>query len=196
MSEQARPWWASDGPVEGGIDPDEDPVERFRAARRGDAAPDGGDAPDRATGGVPDAEPWLDAVAATMTRLAEASAADASASDDGAAPGPGQQAPGEDGDAEGGHGADDGSRAAGHADGGERAGQRASGPQAHTPEVCGICPICVGLRTLAESRPELVGHIAEAARHVALAARSLRERPEDASRPPRGDEPLEHIDLE
>lgn len=165
MSEQARPWWASDGPVDGGIDPDEDPVERVRAARRGAS-----DAP--ATG---DGEPWLEAVAQTLSRLVEAS---------GHAPGP---------DAAGGPAP--GAAEAPPADGRPPSGDGEAA--AHTADVCGVCPICVGLRTLAESRPELVGHLAEAARHVALAARSLQERAEAPSpRASRDGQPLEHIDLE
>jgi hypothetical protein len=45
----------------------------------------------------------------------------------------------------------------------------------HHVDVCGICPICVGLRALGESRPELVGHLAEAARQLTLAVRSVVE---------------------
>jgi hypothetical protein len=37
--ERALPWWASDGPVDGGIDRRVDPIERHRAARRGDGDP-------------------------------------------------------------------------------------------------------------------------------------------------------------
>ena len=80
------------------------------------------------------------------------------------------------------------------ADVGSAAGATGGEPRAHTPDVCGVCPICVGLRALAESRPELVGHLAEAARHVALAARSLMDRPERDGAAE--DEPLEHIDLD
>jgi hypothetical protein len=43
----------------------------------------------------------------------------------------------------------------------------------HDPSVCGVCPICIALRTLQESRPDLVRHLGEAARHLAAAARSL-----------------------
>jgi hypothetical protein len=31
----SRPWWASDGPVDGGVDPAEDPLVAHRTARRG-----------------------------------------------------------------------------------------------------------------------------------------------------------------
>lgn len=178
MSEQARPWWASDGPVEGGIAPDEDPVERFRSARRGPSAP-----------GRPEveAEPWLEAAAATMSRLAREFSRETEGSGAPAADGSGGDGSGADGS--GGRGAQgSGPDATGE-------GTWAQGPPPHSPDVCGVCPICIGLRTLAESRPELMGHLAEAARHVTLAARSFMERPE---RPHGGedDEPLEHIDLD
>lgn len=190
MSEQARPWWASEGPVEGGISPDEDPVERFRAARRGSE----GEAP-----GATGAEPWIEAAAETMSRLAR-DFAEGARGDSQAPPreptDPSADVP-SDGAATGytpGAGSEEtGSRDRSH-DGGSSE-DSSSGPPPHSPDVCGVCPICIGLRTLAESRPELMGHLAEAARHVALAARSLMERPE---RPEgaSGDEPLEHIDLD
>ena len=159
MSSQARPWWASDGPVDGGIARDEDPVERLRAARRGAAG--------AATNGDL-AEPWLDAVAATMSSLAGAATQQPDRGDDGA-------------------------EANGARDAAAPTAQETAAT-GHQPDVCGVCPICVGLRALAESRPELMNHLAEAARHVALAARSLRERPADAGDEARGG--LEHIDLE
>ena len=184
MSEQARPWWASDGPVDGGIARDEDPVERLRAARRGAS-----DAP-----GPDDlAEPWLDAVAATMSSLARTTSGPEPEVDD-------PVEPGEDAEPDG----SDEPRGSAHAGAGQAAGSTVGA--GHQPDVCGVCPICVGLRALAESRPELMGHLAEAARHVALAARSLRERPAEAdgeardrgARPGEGQRGggLEHIDLE
>lgn len=180
MSGQARPWWASDGPVDGGIAPDEDPVERIRAARRGES-----DGTAQDTGG-----PWLDAVADTMSRLAEATAQAADPAERGTAR-TGAPDPSEPGTAR--TGAPD----PGGAGPGGPAGGPGGEPEGHTPDICGVCPVCVGFRALAESRPELMGHLAEAARHVALAARSLRERPDAAtSRERRGGQPLEHIDLE
>jgi hypothetical protein len=222
-----RPWWASDGPVEGGLDTSEDPVERIRHARRGgdedpagrtgpgDVPPgggragDGGDLPftdepgaddaggprgrpahddhaDDPTGGVgggrdlPPAGPWWEAAAETVSRLARDLAETAEAQD--------PEARGEAGarprhDAAGGDDGDPGAPDGGPAD----------ARDAHRIDACGICPICVGLRTLGESRPELVGHLAEAARHVALAARSLAARPAPGSP---DDEPLQHIGLD
>lgn len=67
-------------------------------------------------------------------------------------------------------------------------------PGPHTFEACGICPICAGLRALSETRPDLVHHLAEAARHVAAAVRAALEAPPTSGGT--SDEPLEHIDLD
>jgi hypothetical protein len=207
-----RPWWASDGPVDGGVDAAEDPVERFRAARRGEAGPDpdpgDGDIPvdDRpgardprhdaggaagapgATGpdpDVPDAGPWWEAAAETVSRLARDLAETADA----------QQVGGHGEDASPGAQADPGPGATPPPSGETRAprGEAAEQEAPHRIDACGVCPICVGLRALGETRPELVGHLAEAARHVALAARSLGARADAAPRP---DESLQRIDLD
>lgn len=45
----------------------------------------------------------------------------------------------------------------------------------HRPELCGICPLCNLARNLEETRPELVEHLTEAARHLAAAVRALVE---------------------
>lgn len=50
-------------------------------------------------------------------------------------------------------------------------------PVAHRPELCGVCPLCTLARTLEDTRPELMGHLTEAARHLAAAARALLETP-------------------
>jgi hypothetical protein len=56
----------------------------------------------------------------------------------------------------------------------------AAGPAApHRPELCGFCPLCSLARNLEETRPELVEHLTEAARHLAAAVRALVE-PADA----------------
>ncbi len=57
--------------------------------------------------------------------------------------------------------------------GAERAGQ----PSSHRPELCGVCPLCTLARALEDTRPELLEHLTEAARHLAAAARSLLESP-------------------
>ena len=50
----SRPWWASEGPVDGGVDPAEDPLVAHRSARRGGGEPDPTVDPD--TGGHDAAE--------------------------------------------------------------------------------------------------------------------------------------------
>ena len=50
-------------------------------------------------------------------------------------------------------------------------------PAVHRPELCGVCPLCTLARTLEDTRPELMGHLTEAARHLAAAARALLETP-------------------
>jgi hypothetical protein len=47
----SRPWWASEGPVDGGVDREQDPLDAHRAARRGSA---GADTPDRGTSDADD----------------------------------------------------------------------------------------------------------------------------------------------
>lgn len=78
----------------------------------------------------------------------------------------------------------------------------------HTIDACGVCPICLGIRALGSARPELVAHLAEAARQVSLAVRTVLDGPGDdgqaaaaGPRPPRpphraGDERLQRIDLD
>ena len=54
-------------------------------------------------------------------------------------------------------------------------------PWPHRPELCGICPLCTLARTLEDTRPELMGHLTEVARHLAAAARALMETPPPAA---------------
>jgi hypothetical protein len=107
-----RPWWASDPAAE--FDPELDPVEAHRSARRGWSTA-GGDGP-----------------------VGSATGADA---------------------------------------------------RGHDPGVCGVCPICVGLRLLGEVRPELLTHLSEAGRHLAAAARALLEPPPGRDGPHRPGSP-------
>jgi hypothetical protein len=53
----SRPWWASDGPVDGGVDPAEDPLLAHRTARRGDGNTEPTDGSGRAQAADPEAEP-------------------------------------------------------------------------------------------------------------------------------------------
>jgi hypothetical protein len=160
-----RPWWASAAGSEPAID-DADPVEAVRAARR-------------STNGAPDAEvppggdvpPRADAPPGSD----EPPRADAPPGSDepprADAPRGGEGPPGAD----------------------VPPGDRGATPRtaAHGPDVCGVCPICIGLRALGESRPELVAHLTEAARHLAAAVRAVVEPPQDGEA-----HDLERIDLE
>ena len=71
-----------------------------------------------------------------------------------------------------------------------------SGDAPHRPELCGVCPLCTLARSLEETRPELMEHLTEAARHLSAAVRALLEPPGPgpASSAPR--DRLQHIDVE
>lgn len=45
----------------------------------------------------------------------------------------------------------------------------------HQPDgsTCGVCPLCSAIAALGDARPELVGHLSEAARHLTLAAKAF-----------------------
>lgn len=66
------------------------------------------------------------------------------------------------------HHADDASSTDGAATSAPRADRRT-----RDGEVCAVCPVCTLLRLLDEVRPEVVGHLTEAARHLALAAKAV-----------------------
>lgn len=125
----SRPWWASDGPVDGGVDPMEDPLLAHRTARRGggNTGPTGGSA----TADAAEAEPTPGATHAGS-------------------------------------------------------------------EICGVCPVCIAARMLGESRPELLGHLTEVARHLSAALRSLRETPTErgGDGPGSDDRGVRRIDLD
>jgi hypothetical protein len=102
--------------------------------------------------------------------------------------------------------AGDGDEASAAAGGGDHASApagesaRSSGPSAgaqaphsHADVVCGVCPICVLARTLGDSHPELLGHLTEAARHLAAAARAMLDTP-GAHDP--GTDRVQRIDLD
>jgi hypothetical protein len=184
-----RPWWSSpDGGTE--EDADVDPVDAHRRARRGEAST--GDDGEAATGAGPAEGSWWVPATEAVTRLARDLAASAAAT--GGPHGPGTAAPRRD--------TTDGRRP-GH-DGSDGDG---GGGGAHRIDACGICPICVGLRAIGEVRPDLVAHLAEAARHLALAVRTVVDaaaEPGEAADPgetrgarrrPRHDD-LQHIDLD
>lgn len=76
---------------------------------------------------------------------------------------------------------------------GAAGGAHAGEPSSHADAICGVCPICVLARTLGDTHPELLGHLTEAARHLAAAARTML----DPSTPPDpGPEGVQRIDLD
>jgi hypothetical protein len=149
-AERALPWWASDGPVDGGVDRSADPIERHRAARRGAIDPAGltpDQAADDEVAHERDAHEPVAHEPAGHERVAhepaghERVAHERVAHDEAVLDG----APAE--------------------------------PSRQHVDACGVCPFCASLRLLQDSRPELVEHLTEAARHLAAAARSLLDTP-------------------
>lgn len=59
--------------------------------------------------------------------------------------------------------------------------------------VCHACPVCITLRALESSRPEVVGHLADALHHLSLAARAFMEAQVGATG---GDGGLRRVDLD
>lgn len=55
-----------------------------------------------------------------------------------------------------------------------RAGEDA-GEHTHSGRVdaCAVCPVCATIRAIGETRPELISHLSEAARHLTLAAKAF-----------------------
>jgi hypothetical protein len=150
VSATDRPWWATDDDE---ADHDVDPIEAHRAARRGDADDDA----DRQAPSD-DGSWWVPATEA-VTRLAR----DLAASPPRGLLDEEQVDLGTDEPAA--------STSNGPAAGRPRGGGDGGG--GHRIDACGVCPICVGLRALGEARPDLVGHLAEAARQLALAVRTV-----------------------
>lgn len=73
----------------------------------------------------------------------------------------------------------------------------ADGTAHHDPDgrgVCHVCPVCIALRALDQSRPELVTHLSEALRHLSLAARAFVEAQVEATGGV--DDGLQRVDLE
>lgn len=58
---------------------------------------------------------------------------------------------------------------------GRSRGSQGDGRDHAAGDVCHVCPVCVALRALDDSRPEVVAHLSEALRHVSLAARAFVE---------------------
>lgn len=62
------------------------------------------------------------------------------------------------------------------------------------PEVCAVCPVCSLLRLVGETRPEIIEHLTEAARHLTLAAKAVVDA--QAEHLSRREDRFERIDLE
>ena len=155
------PWWASGRDPAEGLDGAQDPFDAHRDARRGDAPPPGDE---QAAGGGDLGRLAGDAVDLLGRLAAEASRRVAARTTSNAA----------------GSGAgaftrpDDPTMTGPHEDG----------------QVCDACPVCIGLRALRQVRPEVIGHLSDAAHHVSLALRAFADAQAGA------DGGLEKIDLD
>lgn len=160
------PWWASGRGPDDGLD-GQDPFEAHRDARRGAAGAD------TATEGGTDAARLASDAIDLVTRLAAetgrrvADRARANAAGDGTGSFGRPDDPADD-----------------------AAGAAHAGPH-EDGEVCDACPVCIGLRALRQVRPEVIGHLSDAAHHLSLALRAFA----DAQAGGR-DDGLEKIDLD
>lgn len=158
------PWWASEADPRDGL-LDEDPLTAHRQGRRGPADDTADDTANDTGGGVGDGDRTGRREGLRWEDAAEALANLAR-------------------------------QASGHArDEGER--PRDIPPHEHgaaETDVCEVCPICVGLRALERSRPELVSHLSEALRHLTLAAKAVIDAQVEATGA--SDDGLERIDLD
>lgn len=167
-----EPWWASGRDPVDGLDDTEDPVDAHRDARRGGAPPPGGGAADDPAGDAgAGADPGrlagdvIDLVSRLAAEIGRRVAARGAANAAGPAPGaftrPDDEEPVADGIGP-------------HEDG----------------RVCDACPVCIGLRAVRQVRPEVIGHLSDAAHHVSLALRAFADAQAGT------DEDLEKIDLD
>lgn len=81
----------------------------------------------------------------------------------------------------------------GASDGRQPGAERPRHEHGTSVDACQVCPVCAGIRILAEARPELVSHLSEAARHLTLAARAFLDAQADVLR---RDDGLQRIDLD
>lgn len=68
-------------------------------------------------------------------------------------------------------------------------------PHRHDPtdaEACRLCPVCAGLRAIGAARPEVIGHLGAAARHLTLAVKAIVDTQAGAA----DDDGLRRIDLD
>lgn len=178
------PWWASGRDPLEGLDTDEDPVDAHRHARRGETPPPGdpGDGPDPGADPGRLASDAIDLVSRLAAEVGRRVAARGTANAAGPAPGSFTHPDPED---------------VGPDAGGDRdtdAGWRrfADGMAPHEDgRVCDACPVCIGLRALRQVRPEVIGHLSDAAHHVSLALRAFADAQAGTD-----DDGLEKIDLD
>lgn len=186
-ADPGRPWWASGGEADGLRD--EDPLEVFRRARAGERAPEGDpEAPgpaghDRAgtDGGDPDRDapgadgagagdagrrPWWSEPLEQLAHLMRDLGRTAASAGEASR-----------------------DRSTANARPGTGDGHVHTG----SVEACRACPVCAGLRALTEARPEVVGHVSEAVRHLTLAGRAFLDAQAEGLR---ADEGLQHIRLD
>jgi hypothetical protein len=147
VTARESPWWASGRAPEDGIAADEDPLDAHRNGRRPDA--------DAAL--ATDAIDLLQRLASELgRRISSRSAANAAGPPPGAFTRP--DAPG----------AAEAPASAWRA--------LVDGLSPHEDgEVCSACPICIGLRAVRQVRPDVIGHLSDAAHHLSLALRAFAE---------------------
>lgn len=163
------PWWASGSTPDDGLDDGQDPFDAHRSARQGTGtSSDDADGPGTGDaagdpGSTGDAGRLASDAIDLVARLAAEAGRRISARSTGHASAP-------PGDAS--TGADDPQAPPS----GQGAAWRrlADGIAPHADgEVCDACPVCIGLRALRQARPEVIGHLSDAAHHVSLALRAL-----------------------
>lgn len=163
MSTTREPWWASgDAPEDVGTD---DPLAAHQAARAGrdwrDAlAEDIADAARDPAEPTQDAPHWLGDAMDVLGRMAADATQRLSSAGSATDEDLGARDPVDDHPA--------GRRRA------RRAPGDGGGVPPHAPgEVCNACPVCLGLRALRAVRPEVIGHLSDAAHHLSLALRAV-----------------------
>ena len=163
------PWWASGRGPEDGIDDAQDPFDAHHQARRGGPTGAGASAAGGPGDGADTARLASDAIDLVTRLAAEAGRRVADRARTNAA-GPPPDAFTRD-------------------DPPPAAADSAGAPHPDG-EVCDACPVCIALRALRQVRPEVVGHLSDAAHHLSLALRAF------ADAQAGEDDGLEKIDLD
>lgn len=163
------PWWASGRGPEDGLDDSQDPFDAHHDARRGAPRDDDPGPGGRPGDGADTARLASDAIDLVARLAAEAGRRVTDRARTNAA-GPPPDA----------FTRDDPPPAAGGT----------TGSPHPDGQVCDACPFCIALRALRQVRPEVVGHLSDAAHHLSLALRAF------ADAQAGGDDRLEKIDLD